>query len=46
LLGLDSAAQRAVSPPRGRPGEGLLDLPFAVDFLARQHRALPILIAA
>jgi hypothetical protein len=46
LLGLDPAAQRAVSPPRGRPGEGLLDLPFAVDFLDRQHRALPILIAA
>ena len=46
LLGLEPAAQRAVSPPRGRLGDGPPDLPFAVDFLDRQHRALPILIAA
>src|SRR5262245_4848611 len=46
VLGLDPAARRAVSPPRGRPGERSPDPPFAVGFLDRQHRALPVLIAA
>jgi transposase InsO family protein len=46
LLGLEPAARRAVSPPRGRRGEGSPDPPFAVEFLDRQHRALPVLIAA
>src|SRR5262245_20157357 len=46
LLSLDPAARCAVSPPRGRLGEGSPDPPFAVDFVDRQHRALPVLIAA
>jgi transposase InsO family protein len=46
LLRLEPAAQYAVSPPRGRPGEGHPDPPFAIHFLDREHRALPVLIAA
>src|SRR5262249_28916986 len=46
LLALDPAARSAVSPPRGRAGEGSPDPPYAVDFLDRHHRALPVLIAA
>jgi len=46
LLGLEPAAERAASPPRGRPGEGPPDPPLAVDFLDRTHRALPFLTAA
>jgi transposase InsO family protein len=46
LLGLEPAANRAVSPLRGRPGQGPPCPPFAVDFLDRQNRALPVLIAA
>jgi transposase InsO family protein len=46
LLSLEPAANRAGSPPRGRPGEGPPYAPFAVDFLDRQHRALPVLVAA
>jgi hypothetical protein len=33
----------AIPPPRGRPGEGLMDLPFRVDYLDAE-RMLPVLV--
>jgi transposase InsO family protein len=33
----------AIPPPRGRPGEGPLDLPFRIDYLDAE-RLLPILV--
>ena len=33
----------AIPPPRGRPGEGLLDLPFHVEYLDAE-RLLPVLV--
>jgi transposase InsO family protein len=46
FLGMDPACLLAVSPPRGRPGEGPLDAPFAIDFLDREKQAFPFLSAA
>jgi hypothetical protein len=33
----------AIPPPRGRPGEGPMDLPFRVDYLDAE-RMLPVLV--
>ena len=33
----------AIPPPRGRPGEGLMDLPFLIDYLDGERR-LPVLV--
>jgi hypothetical protein len=33
----------AILPPRGRPGEGLMDLPFLIDYLDGERR-LPVLV--
>jgi hypothetical protein len=33
----------AIPPPRGRPGEGPMDLPFRVEYLGAE-RLLPVLI--
>ena len=46
LLGMGSACLLAVSPPRGRPGEGPVDAPFVIDFLDREKQAFPFLTAA
>ena len=46
FLGLEPAHARARQPPRGRPGDGSADPPFAIDFLDREKRAFPFLKAA
>ena len=46
FFGTEPACCSAVSPPRGRPGEGSAGLPFSVGFLDPDRRALPILLAA
>jgi len=47
VLGMDCrACLLAVSPPRGRPGEGPVDAPFVIDFLDREKQAFPFLTAA
>jgi len=46
LLGLEPASAKAVKAPRGRPGEGPLEPPFAIDFLDRETRSFPFLKAA
>jgi transposase InsO family protein len=46
FLGREPARRRAASPPRGRPGEGPLEAPFAIDFLDRDSQAFPFLTAA
>jgi hypothetical protein len=33
----------AIPPPRGRPGEGLMDLPFRIEYLDAE-RLLPVLV--
>jgi hypothetical protein len=33
----------AIPPPRGRPGEGPMDLPFRVEYLDAE-RLLPVLV--
>jgi hypothetical protein len=43
FLGIEPACQSAISPPRGRRGEGPTNPPFAIDFLDPDRRALPIL---
>ena len=43
LLGVRPACAKALSPPRGRPGEGSGDSPFCVEYLDPQSRRLPIL---
>jgi transposase InsO family protein len=43
FLGIEPARHSAVSPPRGRVGEGRKDAPFTVDFLDRDKRGFPIL---
>ena len=45
-LGREPACLRAASPPRGRPGEGPVCSPFAIDFLDRDQQAFPFLTAA
>jgi transposase InsO family protein len=46
FLGMDPACLLAVSLPRGRPGEGPVDAPIAIDFLDREKQAFPFLSAA
>ncbi len=46
FLGLEPASKRAVPPPRGRPGEGSINAPFAVAFLDPERAAFPVLVAA
>ena len=43
FLGAHPACARALSPPRGRPGEGPADSPFSVEYLDPQSRRLPVL---
>jgi hypothetical protein len=43
FLGVDPACTRAVTPPRGRTGEGPQQQPFDVGFLDPEKRAFPIL---
>jgi len=43
LLGAHPACARASSPPRGRPGEGSGDSPFAVEYLDPERRRFPVL---
>jgi transposase InsO family protein len=45
-LGLEPARHKAVSPPRGRPGEGPRDSPLVIDFLDPSNRRYPLLRAA
>ena len=42
LLGAEPACATAVSPPRGRPGEGPSHSQFTVEYLDPEHR-LPVL---
>jgi len=46
LLGLRPAAESALSPPRGRPGEGPGDSPLSVAYLNPQSRRFPFLRSA
>lgn len=46
FLGIEPSCTKAVSPPRGRPGEGPQEPPFAIACLDPDKRALPILKAA
>ena len=46
FLGIVPSSTKAISPPRGRSGEGPRDPPFAIGFLVPDKRALPILKAA
>jgi transposase InsO family protein len=43
LLGDQPACAKAVSPPRGRAGEGSSDPPFSVAYLDPQSRRFPVL---
>ena len=43
LLGTPPAHQMAVEPPRGRPGEGPAQAPFAINYLDPGNRRFPIL---
>ena len=42
-FGRTPAHLSAIPPPRGRPGEGLMDLPFLIDYLDGERR-LPVLV--
>lgn len=42
-FGRTPAHLSAIPPPRGRPGEGLTDLPFLVEYLDAE-RLLPVLV--
>jgi transposase InsO family protein len=46
FLGIVPSCAKAISPPRGRPGEGPQEAPFPIGFLDPDKRALPILRAA
>ncbi len=46
FLGLAPACRNAISPPRGRPGEGPPFAPFVIEFLDPEKRDLPFLKAA
>jgi transposase InsO family protein len=46
FLGLAPASPNAVSPPRGRPGEGPSRAPFVIEFLDPEQRDFPFLKAA
>jgi transposase InsO family protein len=43
LLGIAPAYHNAVEPPRGRPGEGPIAVPFYIEHLDPANRRLPIL---
>jgi len=43
FLGTEPACHTAISPPRGRRGEGEKDAPFTIGFLDPGNRDLPIL---
>jgi hypothetical protein len=43
FLGTEPARHTAISPPRGRRGEGEKDAPFTIGFLDPGNRDLPIL---
>jgi hypothetical protein len=43
FLGVQSACAKALSPPRGRHGEGPGDSPFRVQYLDPQSRRFPVL---
>jgi hypothetical protein len=42
-FGTTPAHLSAIPPPRGRPGEGPMDLPFRADYLDAE-RLLPLLV--
>lgn len=44
--GLEPASKRATRAPRGRPGEGTLDVPFRIRFLDDHEKRFPVLIRA
>ena len=46
FFGIEPSCTKAISPPRGRPGEGPQKAPFVIGFLDPDKRALPILKAA
>jgi len=46
FFGIEPSCTKAISPPRGRTGEGPQEPPFAIGFLDPDKRALPILKAA
>ena len=46
FLGCEPACSRAVSPPRGRPGEKTPEAPFAIELLDPANERFPVLIAA
>ena len=46
LLGVHPACANALSPPRGRPGEGSGDSPFCVEYLDPRNRRFPVLKSA
>jgi transposase InsO family protein len=46
LLGLRPAGESALSPPRGRPGQGPGDSPLSVAYLEPQSRRFPFLRSA
>jgi hypothetical protein len=43
FLGVQPACAKALSPPRGRHGEGSGDSPFCVQYLDPQSRRFPVL---
>ena len=43
LLGIAPAYHNAVEPPRGRPGEGPITVPFHIEHLDPANRRFPIL---
>jgi len=43
FLGIAPAHQNAVQPPRGRPGEGPIAVPFHIEHLDPANRRFPIL---
>lgn len=46
FLGLVPACKKARRAPRGRPGEGTLEVPFAVAFLDDPEKRFPVLLPA
>jgi len=46
FLGVHPACAQALSPPRGRPGEGSGDSPFCVEYLDPHSRRFPVLKSA
>jgi transposase InsO family protein len=46
FLGLEPALKMAKRAPRGRPGEGSLDVPFHIAFLDDHEKRFPVLLPA